>query len=56
MSNIVGAIDEMCGLSEEAVDASGDDDGLKFALLAGGAGVDVIAGVLGDRKGLARQG
>ena len=55
MSDIVGAIDEMRGFSEEGVDAGGNNDGLDFALLARGAGVHLIAGILCHGQGLAGE-
>ena len=45
----------MRGLTEEGVDARGDDDDLDLALLARGARVDAAAGVLGDREALASE-
>lgn len=55
VAHLVGAVDQVCSLSEESVDAGGDDDGLDLALLAGGAGEDLVVGVLGDGKGLAGE-
>ena len=55
VADVVGAVDEVGGLPEEGVDAGGDDDGLDLALLAGGAGVDAVAGHLVDGERLARE-
>ena len=45
----------MCGLAEKSVHACGNHNGLDLSLLACGARVDVVAGVLGDRKALAGE-
>lgn len=56
MADVVGAIYKMSGLPKKGVDAGGNDDGLDLALLAGGAGEDLVAGHFGHGERLSGEG
>ena len=55
VTNLVGAVYKVSGLSEEGVDTSSNYKSLNLTLLAGGTGEDLSPGILGDGKRLSSE-
>lgn len=50
MTNLVGGVDKMCGLSKESMNTSGNYNSFNLALLACRTRIDTITRSFGDRQ------